>query len=304
MHAKSLCCQSFLIPKSACCAFKGLRWRTEKQFLHLGIWNQIRVGLWEKSKETKPSNEKAALGAIKSLPSWQRYLILKLYLQFWFFLWHQHPHFICGLITATPFHDLCQVRDIVSSKASSWMHLDHLCHLGFLPVLLTERPLCGGTQQLLMPRGFCSELITYWHLSLLQPKENQCPCWRLCGALIITDKCQWYWKHCLVSHSHVFLSPEQFGIPHFLSLVVLDPVSHWNLMFLSRGGEPRLWGEAARATGNNPFPELPWAQHGSSSVPCRAVGGTHSTQGFSGATGVGLLSDQSQAALGDLSPSM
>lgn len=163
-----------------------------------------------------------------------------------------------------------------------------------------------------MSRGVCSELFTYWHLCLLQPRENQCPCWRLCRPLISTAKCQWYWQHCLVSHSPVFLTPEQFGIPHYLSLVVLDPVSHWNLMLLSRGGEPRLWGETARATGKEGAvragPVLSqssmgraWQQQCATAGQCE---GTHSTQGFSGTTRVGLHSDQSQAALGDLSPSM
>lgn len=143
-------------------------------------------------------------------------------------LWSNHSHIISWLVPGDG-HRKQQYKPLGAFRSP-------LPFGGF--ACLADRSLCGGTLQLLMSWRVCSELITYWHLSLLQPKVSQSvPMLKAMWALNIHRLCQWYWQHCLVSLSPVFLTPEQFRIPHYLSLVVLDPVSHWNLMFLSTGGD-------------------------------------------------------------------
>lgn len=86
----------------------------------------------------------------------------------------------------------------------------------------------------------------YLHLFLLQTQANQpVPMLKVMWAVSVTLASSTAWCPCF--------SPNTIGIPRYLSPVVLHPVSHWNLIFFSTGGDQsweerqpgsqrRLWG--------------------------------------------------------------
>lgn len=169
--------------------------------------------------------------------------------------------------------------DIVSSNTSPRMHLDPLCHLGFLPVADRDMPVWRNATTSNVMRGL------FWVNQILAPAsapaQRESVSAHAEGDVSLNiHRCQRYWQHSLVSHSPVLLTPEQSGIPLYFSLVVLDPVSHWNLISCEERQTEHREGCEGRTVQSCCVHSM------AAAVPhCRAQWGTHSTQGFSGTTG-------------------
>lgn len=176
-------------------------------------------------------------------------------------------------------HTLCWVMDILSSHTNPWMHLEHLCHLGFCLSCWQRDPCVKelNNSYLKMPPGVCSKLIMYWHLYLLQTKANPpVPMLKAMWALSIHRELSVILASSTAWCPRTLFSPSTIWIPTLFLFCGITPCLPLKSHIVLNGWGPRLRGETARITEKalragtvlcSCLPEIPSWQWGSSIAP-------------------------------------